>query len=176
MKRGFTLIELLVVIAIIGILAAIITPAARSAMDRARAARAKAEVTSIANAIRAYYNEYGKLPLGWGSIPNHGVNDDTTPIGLYNSNISASIIRIITDADNTTGQNPRRVSFLEHTRSDGVFLDPWGNQYLIKLDSNYDGTIRYTGAVIRAPVIVVSYGADRQEGGNDKNKDITSFD
>lgn len=172
-SAGFTLIELLVVIAIIGILAAILTPAARAALERAKVGRAKAEVMSIAAAIKAYNNEYSKLPIASTGSPRHGDNDNSVT-GLYASNVCVNIIRVLTDTENATGLNPRRIAFLEHTRNDGVFVDPWGMQYRIKLDTNYDNEIRYTGQVIKAVAIVVSYGSDRVEGGS--GRDVTSFD
>ncbi len=61
-SRGFTLIELLIVIAIIGILMALLFPAVGSAIDAARRAQAKNDVTQIATAITAYETEYGRLP------------------------------------------------------------------------------------------------------------------
>lgn len=60
-KRGFTLIELLIVVAIIAILAAIAIPNFLQAQIRAKVARAKAEMQTLATALEAYdvdYNEY----------------------------------------------------------------------------------------------------------------------
>jgi len=60
-KRGFTLIELLIVVAIIAILAAIAIPNFLMAQVRAKVAKAKAEMNTLAMALEAYdldYNEY----------------------------------------------------------------------------------------------------------------------
>ena len=63
-KRGaFTLIELLVVIAIIAVLASVLLPAMNAALKKADATKARAEVKSLVNAWKAYFNEYGRWPV-----------------------------------------------------------------------------------------------------------------
>ena len=61
--RGFTVIELLVVIAIMAILMTLLFPAVQSALDAAKKAQAKNDVTQIATAMVAFDTEYGRLPL-----------------------------------------------------------------------------------------------------------------
>ncbi|WP_141305008.1 prepilin-type N-terminal cleavage/methylation domain-containing protein [Moorella sp. E306M] len=61
-QRGFTLVELLVVIAIIGILAAIITPSAFRAVEKAKISRVVADVRAIKAAGYAYYADTGDWP------------------------------------------------------------------------------------------------------------------
>lgn len=53
-RTGFTLIELLIVVAIIAILAAIAVPNFLEAQARAKAARAKEDVRTIATALESY--------------------------------------------------------------------------------------------------------------------------
>jgi prepilin-type N-terminal cleavage/methylation domain-containing protein len=134
-RQGFTLIELLVVISIIAVLAGLAFPAVNGAMDSARKARAKSDVTQIATAVVAYETEYGVLPTVTSS------NVDSTLIGML------------------TGNNTRKIVFLEAsawkkgkggTNSSGAFCDPWDstNIYKISLDSgtsddtNYDNKIK----------------------------------
>lgn len=66
---GFTLIELLVVISIIGILAALLLANMAGIRDRADDARVKSNMKQLQNALRLYYNDTGKYPLGT-SLPN----------------------------------------------------------------------------------------------------------
>jgi prepilin-type N-terminal cleavage/methylation domain-containing protein len=54
-KRGFTLIELLIVVAIIAILAAIAIPNFLMAQVRAKTARAKGEIRTLATGLESYY-------------------------------------------------------------------------------------------------------------------------
>lgn len=63
MKKGFTLIELLIVVAIIAILAAIAVPNFLEAQTRAKVARGKADMRSIATALETYKMDHNKYPL-----------------------------------------------------------------------------------------------------------------
>jgi len=135
-SRGFTLIELLIVIAIIGILMALLFPAVGSAIDAARKAQAKNDVTQIATAIIAYETEYGHLPA------SSGVDVTLT---------AASNTIIGTLMGTRTNENSREIVFLEVNDvsdkkgksglKDGDFVDPWGNPYQITLDGDYDNSI-----------------------------------
>jgi len=61
-NRGFTLIELLVVILILGILAALIVPKFINNTDKARIAKAKADVKTISDSLERFRIDTGRYP------------------------------------------------------------------------------------------------------------------
>jgi prepilin-type N-terminal cleavage/methylation domain-containing protein len=72
---AFTLIELLTVIAIIGVLAGLLFPAIKSALQRAEIAQAQNDVKNIEAALKAFYTEYGKWPNPWPPNGAGPIND-----------------------------------------------------------------------------------------------------
>lgn len=65
-KSGFTLVELVVVIAIIGILASVVVPRVRSAMYKARDAKAVTVLDAIRTASNVYFAETGdSIAASW---------------------------------------------------------------------------------------------------------------
>lgn len=144
-RTAFTLIELLVVIAIIGILAGLLLPAMHSAQVKAKIAKAQGDITALETAIIQFQQTYGELPSVTGA--------SLGPL---------------------TGTNPRSMIFLQ-LHSDGNFEDPWGNDYVITLDTDYDGQITVGSSTIYGSCAIYSYGPDKSNntGGGD---DVTSWD
>ena len=68
-SRGFTLIELLVVVVIIAVLAALITPAVHSSMQKARDAKSVSNLEQIGVALNGYASDHGNFyPLAAGDV------------------------------------------------------------------------------------------------------------
>ena len=62
MKNGFTQVELIVVIAIISILAAIVSPNAYRAIEKAKITRVLADIKGLKTAALAYYGDVNMWP------------------------------------------------------------------------------------------------------------------
>jgi len=184
--RAFTLIELLTVIAIIGVLAGLLFPAIKSALQKAEIAKAQQGVSNLQTAFRAYYTEYGKWPVA-----------DTTSNSTYL--VDANFVALLQGVNNTssvTGStgwngpftptylstsalqgNPRGIHFLDFKAADlnpgSVFVDPWKQPYYACFDVTYANSILdpFTGGSVlktnlNAGVLIWSSGPDNQYDNN----------
>ena len=163
---GFTLIELLVVITVIGLLASILVPSIAGALKGSKKARAMAQISDLNGAVKRYFAEYGKMPVPAG--------DNGGPDQAYTGSAQAAVLAILIGLDTT--QNPKQLVFLDldpvtygvktvaemHTliTGGGAYKDPWGNDYGILMDLNFDERISALGGFpeIRAKVAVYSGG------------------
>lgn len=95
-QKGFTLIELLIVVAIIAILAAIAIPNFLAAQMRAKVARAKGELRTLATALESYYVDNTAYPddvdpQGW---PWYLPSVVSTPIAYISSGLVSDPFRL----------------------------------------------------------------------------------
>jgi prepilin-type N-terminal cleavage/methylation domain-containing protein len=172
--HAFTLIELLVVIAIIAVLMGLAFPVFQSVQNSAKRTQAKNDLVQIVTATTAYYTEYGTYPNPATSTSDVTFGTSGTPNNqLFNE------LRGTEDAQS----NLRRIAFISPPiakdannpkggigPNDGRWYDPWGTQYQIRLDTDYDGKVAspYSGDVDQG-VIAWSLGKDRDGGSGDKN-------
>ena len=110
-RRAFTLIEIIVVVTIIALLAAVIAPRLFGRIDWAKDNAAKADVTSIANAVDIYLLDTGKN---------------------LNDGFELSDLRI--SAEDGGGLNG------PYLKKDDDLFDPWHNAFVILVpgDVNHD--------------------------------------
>ena len=199
-RRGFTLIELLVVIAIIAILIGLLFPAFRAVQNQARQTQAKNDLTQIVNAVNAFYTEYGKYPIsgttdvtfGPGGSPTDNENlfrELRACTGATGSCASAAVLNtrqvvFISPPDVKNATSPR--SGMGTTTGTGQYFDPWGNNYIVRIDGDYNNQLTnpYTanaGATpLQSGVIAWSLGLDGSGPpvvtGGDKNTGVFADD
>lgn len=177
---GFTLIELIGVIAILAILFALGSKGIRSARLSAKKAKARMEIASIETAIKSYQLKYGKLPAA--SLVEHGVEDllfDPAASTDADAENSRAIIAVLSyDESADPADNPVEMVFLDPqnaSASGGSFLDPWGQQYLIALDTDYDGQLELAGQTLRAKAAIASIGLYAMDDYADTNALVASW-
>ena len=175
--RRFTLIELLVVIAVIAILAGMLLPAIGKAKEKAKVAKARAEIKTLEMAIKQYETTYGYMPVAADSAD---VRIDT--LAKYNA-----LLRLLSCTGGATADyNTRNIKFLEVATAD-EYNDPWKNRYMIVFDANYDGKIDKNTSADKGPYVDVlksvaiwSYGpnTDNNNGqpNGGKNDDINNWE
>ncbi len=169
---AFTLPELIVVLTIIAILTSLLFPTFQGVREQAKRLQARNDLIQIINALQAYYTEYGKYPLTPSPLADMTYGSNSSNDLIFN------ILRAVTSTD-----NPRRIVFIappeaknpNHPQSGissspsslGQFFDPWGNPYLIRLDTDYDNQVRNpysqnagSAPFLRAGVITWSFGKD----------------
>lgn len=165
-RSAFTLIELLTVIAIIAILMGLLFPAIGTIKESARKTQAKNDVTNIVAAVKQYYTEYGKYP----PVQEGAATSDTDVIvgeedagGTADNNALFNTLRAIPEGLNANPEhkfNPKRIVFFEgkaatdpanpragfsdtqQATKKGCFYDPWGKQYSVVIDTNYDNVVK----------------------------------
>lgn len=200
---AFTLVEILTVVAIIGVLIGLLFPVMNSVKQSARKSQAMGEAKAVVNAIKAYYAEYGKYPMTDLKLGFDTIYGNPGQSQLYGSEDVMNILLAVDDGVNAGHRyNPRRIVFYEGKPvsdpdrpkgglgEDNKLYDPWGNEYLIMMDGNYDGefgdgwfqsNFQYEDDVgDHGSVAVWSYGPDGEMGdeGNRRragSDDVTSW-
>ncbi len=192
-KHAFTLIELLVVIAIIAILIGLLFPAFKAVQNQARQTQAKNDLTQIVNAVNAFYTEYGKYPLATGITTDYTYGpggDLATNQTLFNelrgcpnpptgscqaaATINTRQIVFISPPDVKNSASPRSGIGTTVGGNIGQYFGPWGNNYTIRIDGNYDNQVTnpYGGSggagssPLQLGVIAWSLGSDQTLGTN----------
>jgi len=161
--QAFTLIELLVVISIIIILMGLLFPAFKGVQDQARKTQAKNDLMQIVTAVNAYNTDYGIYPLDGSKQGYDTLLGD--PGGTYDNSLVFNVLRAIPDGNWNSNNilNSRQVVYMQgapvkdsanpksgfataaatspngSTIKIGSFVDPWGDEYLVSVDGDYDG-------------------------------------
>jgi prepilin-type N-terminal cleavage/methylation domain-containing protein len=200
--RAFTLIELLVVIGIIAILVGLLFPAFKGVQTQAKSTQAKNDLTQIVNAVNSFYTDYGKYPTSaTGTDSCYGWQIFNPTFQPFNAALFNEL-RACTAAGPTCSaaatQNTRQIVYISpptvkdptnpksgicstggNAANVGNFYDPWGSQYYVEIDSNYDNTVRNPYVVLGGSgagpdpvpqgVAAWSNGPDLQVGTNSNN-------
>ena len=153
--RGFTLLELLSVIAVIGLLAAMIFPAVRSARVSANKARTKVQFSQWAAALEGFRSEYGYYSaFDATALVNGGASTAPTGDHLFHD-ILAGRKRdgtALLPTGPAATQNRKLIGFYSFSESDfttassptpNLLHDAFDNtEIAVLVDRNLDGVIK----------------------------------
>ena len=203
--RAFTLLELLIVVAVIIALAGLLFPVIGSVQEKGRKTQAASDAAQIVTAVNAYYAEYGKYPLADGKQGSDTLFSDATGYANQHNHLLFNVLRAKPGTESADGAtwdflalNPKQVIYFEGKQvkdaskpkggfppmtssqpNNQNYFDPWGQEYAVFIDGDYDGKIDlyafYTDAMFRDPsasgatkvgvsVGVASLGPDRARG------------
>ena len=141
--HGFTLIELLVVIAIIAVLAAAGFAAGNAAILKARKVTCLSTATAIESAVNNFYTEYGSMPKNGDQDATVETDNDIDFLnvllgmeGTGNSILNTRSIRFLSVKEG----KGKKGGLVYNTGGSSVtgLYDPWGGQYNVRLDMDYD--------------------------------------
>ena len=185
-KRPFTLIELLTVIVIIIVLAGLLLAAVTGSMKKANITKARAQMTTLANAIKQFEATYGRLPIPSGHDEKDVLSDNEYKwliLILQGETIDDSNNSSLKGYGKSASVNAKKVKFLNIVGNDpGVYQDPWDNDFKVFIDTSYDDKIEGSGNFINGlkgskfhyKVMIYSLGPDEEHSstvGNSANKD-----
>ena len=109
---GFTLVEMLVVVGMLGVLMAVSFSGVGQARKQAKIAKANSETRELINAWLAYEAAHDDWPV---EITGDEIIADQGALGEL------------------LGENEEQAVYLNANLTGGVFLDPWGNPYRLRL-------------------------------------------
>ncbi len=197
---AFTLIELLVVISIIAILAGLGFGGIQAAIQSAKKSQAKNDIFQIVTAVKAFAVEYGRNPIPSADAP---AGKDVVYGSASSGKGNEQVLNILTASEGASAAdivNPRQVKYLQVNAAKNQtvpvsglnttkqWVDPWGAQYVIFLDGDYDSSTSVStvykdvglnnnppGTVVGS-VAAASFGKDKMAGSNGSGKFANSDD
>lgn len=160
---GFTLIELLVVLAILGILMAMMVPAAGLIMKRMAKARTQSDANVAASVLQKYQAEYNRWPPAYMPEGKGETTAEWVDLMAPKPEESKDIYKL---------NNPKRIVFFEPGGGalaaggdyKGAFVDAWGKPFSFRVDLEGTGEMDNpnvdVGGKLRARSLAWSAGPD----------------
>ena len=145
-NKGFTLIELLVVIAIIGVLSSTILASLNTSRDKARTAKAQADLNQLNIAIEFLYDDTGLNPSKLTLSPC--VQDPERYLNSSAAGIQA------TDGGFPGWDGPYM---------NKVPLDPWGTNYYFDPDYRCGGDTLGCNGINQTVRVIQSFGPNKAQ-------------
>lgn len=144
-SEGFTFIETIAVLAVIAVMAAGTTISAGKIISKARTVSARNEIAQYSGALQSYFLDCGRFP--------------TTDQGLEALWNKPELYPV---PENWKGP------YVDRKPS----KDPWGSDYIY-----YTGDSAFVPDEVPEglPFVLLSYGADGQEGGEGEAEDVVSW-
>jgi prepilin-type N-terminal cleavage/methylation domain-containing protein len=165
-RAAFTLVEMLVVIAILGILMAMMVPAAGLIVRRARVSRTKGDAGIVVTAMLKYNSEYNRWPPDYMPAGTGDTDRNWAEI------MSAAVTNRVSNFKHITFFQPGGGALGTATLPNGnpnphagAFVDAWGNPFRFVLDVAGTGQLNNPnvdvgGNPIRGRVLAWSAGPD----------------